>query len=789
MIAAVIAAAALLCSVALLPFVVPAGALVRDTARHLGDVPPLSKQLPAPAQTSVIYAADGKTVLANLVLDENRKIVPLSQIPRRVRNAVVAIEDDRFYEHRGIDLRGILRAAVADLREGSFTQGGSTLTQQYVKKVVTGDSRTLDRKIREAMYAVQLERRWTKDQILYAYLNQAYFGGGAYGIATAAQHYFGGKSVSELSLAEAASLAATIAAPNRYNPTRRANAARRGIVLDRMVERGFATAKQVAVAKKQKVRVKLYTPKTRQPLFVEDIKQQLLHDHVYDRVLGKAGSERRKRMVFQGGLRIYTTLEPARQRDAEAAVSNQLWSRFGRNGNPTAALASVEPKTGRIVAQFSGRDFKHAKYDLTTGRGGTGFQPGSSFKVFFLVAALEEGISPATTFNSPAKITIPDRRCRVGINQPWQPGNAGESEAGVYNMYQATAHSVNTYFAQLALKVGIDRAIETARKMGISNIPPRDSPGYAAWQVCSLVLGVREVSVLDMASAYGVLANNGVRCTPFSIARIDGPGRRTLFDRKPSCQRVIEPKIAAQMTAMLRGVVTGGTGVGAALPDRPVAGKTGTAQDYKSAFFNGYTPQLATSVWVGFTPKPTPMPTLSPRGGPVFGGTYPAMIFHDYMAAALAGAPVLGFPAAPPPPPAPKGKVPDVVGQPVNRARAILQAAGYGAAVQEVPSGEPKGRVVGQDPPGGADAPGGTTVALRVSNGKAGGKPDVVVPGVVGLKLSVAKSILVGFGLVASVAYTVAGDGQAGRVVSQRPGAGARVARGSRIALLVGRRR
>src|SRR5919204_3723641 len=190
MMPAVIAAAAVVCSVALLPFVGRAGALVRNTARRLGNVPPLAKQLPAPAQTSVIYAADGRTVLANLVLDENRKVVPFAQIPRRVRDAVVAIEDDRFYEHQGIDLRGILRAAVADLREGSITQGGSTLTQQYVKKVVTGDSRTIDRKIREAMYAVQLERRWSKDQILYAYLNQAYFGQGAYGIATAAQRYF-----------------------------------------------------------------------------------------------------------------------------------------------------------------------------------------------------------------------------------------------------------------------------------------------------------------------------------------------------------------------------------------------------------------------------------------------------------------------------------------------------------------------------------------------------------------------------------------------------------------------
>src|ERR687888_655993 len=229
LIAAVIAAAALLCSVALLPFVVPAGALLRDTARHLGDVPPLTEEIPSSPQTSVIYAADHKTVLANLVLNERRTVVPLKQVPKQVRDAVVAIEDDRFYEHKGVDFRGILRAAIADLRHGGIAQGGSTLTQQYVKKVVTGDSRTLDRKIREAMYAVQLERRWSKDQILGAYLNEAYFGDGVYGIA-----------------------------------------------------------KQVAAAKRAKLKVELYTPRTRQPYFVEYIKQQLLHDHAYDKTLGKA---------------------------------------------------------------------------------------------------------------------------------------------------------------------------------------------------------------------------------------------------------------------------------------------------------------------------------------------------------------------------------------------------------------------------------------------------------------------------------------------------------------------
>jgi penicillin-binding protein 1A len=781
---ALITGVSLVASVSLLPLVVPAGALARDTVRKLGDVPPLKEALPQPPQTSVVYAADGKTVLARLVLDEDRKVVPLKDVPHRVRNAVVAIEDDRFYEHGGVDMRGILRAAVADLRRGTIAQGGSTLTQQYIKKVVTGDSRTLDRKIREAMYAVELERRWSKNQILEAYLNQAYFGDGIYGIATAAQHYFDGKSLRRLSLAEAAALAATIQAPNRLKPTRpKDNKPRRMAVLDRMQERGFASAESVARAKKEKLRVTLYRPQTRQPYFVEYIKQQLLHDPAYDKVLGKENTERRKRMVFQGGLKIYTTLEPERQAQAKAAIRNQLWTRFGQNGNPTGALASVDPNTGRILALYGGREnFKQSQVDLATARGGSGFQPGSSFKVFFLVAALEKGISPGQVYNSPAKITIPDRRCYTGFNQPWAPANAGDGEAGVFNMYQATQHSVNTYFAQLAMDVGIERAVEVARKMGISNIPPRNSEAYRNWEVCSLVLGVREVSVLDMASAYGVLANNGVRCPAFSIARIDAPDK-TLFERRPDCRRVIEPKIASTVTAMLRGVVTGGTGTAASLPGRPVAGKTGTAQDYKSAFFNGFTPQMATSVWVGFTPKPVSMRTQH-GGRPVYGGTFPAMIFHDYMAAALAGAPVEGFPAAPPPPAPPQVGVPSVVGLSQGEAQARLAAAGFAVVVHNVPSAQPKGRVVRQAPAPGTRLRQGSPVVIAVSGGVKGG--DTVVPDVVGLQVSVATALLRTAGLTSGLAYT--NRGPPGRVAAQSPGPGARLPRGSYVTMVVSRR-
>jgi membrane peptidoglycan carboxypeptidase len=331
------------------------------------------------------------------------------------------------------------------------------------------------------------------------------------------------------------------------------------------------------------------------------------------------------------------------------------------------------------------------------------------------------------------------------------------------------------------MDTGIERAIEAARRMGIS-VPPRGSKDYNDhWNVCSSVLGVVPVSVLDMASAYGVLANNGVRCPAFSIARIDAPGKE-LFERKPDCRRVIKPKIASTVTAMLRGVVTGGTGGAAALPGRPVAGKTGTAQEYQSAFFNGYTPQLATSVWVGFTPKPVPMRTQN-GGRPVYGGTFPAMIFHDYMTAALAGAPVEGFPAAPPPPAPPKVGVPSVVGLSQGDAEARLRAAGFGVIVHHVASAQPKGRVVRQAPAPGTRLPQGRNVVIAVSDGVKGG--DAIVPGVVGLQVNVARALLSASGLSSGLSY--GGSGRPGRVSAQSPNPGARLPKGSSVTLVVRR--
>jgi membrane peptidoglycan carboxypeptidase len=304
-------------------------------------------------------------------------------------------------------------------------------------------------------------------------------------------------------------------------------------------------------------------------------------------------------------------------------------------------------------------------------------------------------------------------------------------------MYGAVANSVNTWFAQLAVKVGPSAAVEVARRMGITNVPPRGSKDYWRWSVCSLVLGVREVSVLDMAGAFAVLANRGVRCAPYSITKVVAPGeRKPLIENKPDCNRVISERISTQTVAMLRGVVTGGTGRRASLGARPVAGKTGSAQENRSAFFSGFTPQLSTSVWVGFRKGQVSMRTQF-QGGPVYGGTFPAIIFHDYMAAALTDQPIVGFPAAPPPP----------------------------------------------KPPEQRTEPGATpTTTTRPQTGG----PDVVVPGVVGLRAGVARSLLSRAGLSSGLAYTT--NSPPGRVAAQSPGPGSRLPRGSYVTLVVGRR-
>jgi membrane peptidoglycan carboxypeptidase len=629
--AGIVTATSLLVAAVTLAGLLPAAHRAMAAAEAAGGVAaPAGRLLARPEARSVVQAADG-SVLAVLHGDQDRVVVALSAVPVRVRDAVLAAEDARYYQHGALDLRGIARAIAVDLTSGHLREGGSTIAQQYVKNVVTGDRRSLHRKLVEAVDAAALERTASKDRILAAYLNQVYFGDGVYGIATAAQHYFS-RPVGKLSLAQAAALAGTIASPERFRPTAGREAlARRNLVLDRMAAVGFASPARVAAAKRQPLAPRPHRQTVRYPYFVDDVTRTLLGDHALDAALGPAGSAARRRAVYEGGLRIRTTLRPDDQGRAETAVRDQL-----AGVGVDAALVSLDPATGAVVAMVGGHDFARSRVNLATGQGGSGFPPGSSFKVFYLVAALEEGIPTSTSFDTASPVTVTAPACPTG----YTVHNAEPALGGRMALPQATAESVNAYYAQLMVRVGTTNAIRAARSMGITS-PLHD--------YCSLVLGTENVTPLELAGAYATLANGGVHCRPSIIAAITGPTGRVLFDGRPSCRQAVDPQVAATAVGILRGVVgPGGTGFRAAI-GRPVAGKTGTTSNNVDAWFTGFTPQLATSVWVGDAHAQVPMGHLF-AGGPVFGGTFPALIFHDYMAAALAGQPVADLPGGPPGP-------------------------------------------------------------------------------------------------------------------------------------------
>jgi membrane peptidoglycan carboxypeptidase len=624
---ALVLALTVVSSIALVPLAASVAALGAAASRQVAGTPPLARMLARPPTDTSIYAADG-SLLAVLHGDQDRVVVPLAAIPPQVRQAVLAIEDARFYQHGALDLRGIGRALLSDLRGGSVLQGGSTITQQYVKTVVTGSQVSLHRKLVEAVDAADLARRETKDQILADYLNEVYFGDGVYGIATAAEHYFS-KPVGRLDLAQAAALAGTIASPALYRPTAgRSALLRRNQVLRRMAAVGFASPARVAAAERCPLRPRVRAETDRFPYFVDYVTRQLLGSHALDATLGRAGSAVRRRAVYEGGLSVVTSLHPHVQALAEAAVRDQLAGR-----RPAGALVSLNPASGAIVAMVGGSDHARSQVDLATGQGGTGFPPGSSFKVFYLVVALERGMTAATGLDAPAAITVRAPECPGG----YPVHNAETGGLGRIDLARATAESANTWFAQLMVQVGTPAAIQVAKRMGITS-KLRD--------YCSLVLGTENVSPLELASAYATLADGGVHCQPLAVTRVTDPDGRVLDDGRPSCRRVLDPGVAAPATAILRGVVApGGTGFRAAF-GRPLAGKTGTTTGFGDAWFTGFTPQLATSVWVGDPARQAPMRNLF-DGGPVYGGTFPALIFRQFMSAALAGQPVAGLPGLP----------------------------------------------------------------------------------------------------------------------------------------------
>ena len=533
-------------------------------------------------ESSTLYAADGSLVYT-FHAEENRKVVPLEEIPVTVREAVIAIEDERFYRHNGVDPRAILRAARTNVEAGATEQGGSTITQQYVKQeILKDDSPTFERKLQEASTAIQLERRYSKDRILELYLNAIYFGNGAYGIEAAAHQYFG-KPASELTLEEGALIAGLIQRPGATDPYRAPDAAleRRRLVLERMLANEMITDEEAYLAGLAPLQLAsgVVPAAERYPAahFVEEVKQWILDDPRFG-----ATPQARRDLLFGGGLRIQTTIDLAMQAKAEAAVAEILPDPNG----PDASLVAVEAATGYVRAMVGGRDFfgtsRIAKLNLAT-QGPR--QAGSAFKPLVLATALTQGISPLTRISAPACVTIPMENAA-----PWRPCNYGGGGGGTVTIAEGTVRSYNTLYAQLVMRVGAKEAMEGATRYGIMS-PLENVP--------SGVLGSNVVTAMDMAAAYSTFANRGIKVPPVLVTRISRSDGTVLYTQQHQQTKVLEAGVVDTVTSILEQAVQRGTGTRAKL-DRPVAGKTGTTNDNKDAWFAGYTPQLATAVWVGF---------------------------------------------------------------------------------------------------------------------------------------------------------------------------------------------
>jgi penicillin-binding protein 1A len=566
-----------------------------------------------PIQGSRIY--DDNDELMTELHVERRIFVPLAQIPQPLRDAIIATEDRRFYSHWGVDPIGIARAIVQNYRRGRIVEGGSTITQQLTKLLFLTPDKSLERKLKEAVLALELERRYSKDRILEMYLNQVYFGHGAYGVEAAARTYFG-KSVPDLNTREAALLAGLPRAPSSYSPFDRANAARRRreVVLSRMVE--YGALKEDEAKRIAKSDLGLIPPERRRTT------GQYFLDYVQQSLEAKYGAD----LVFKGGLSIYTTLNPSIQLAAEQAMRDGLKALEGRSAkarpgeNPEGAIITIEPQTGYVKAMVGGYDFLRSEFNRAVQ---AKRQPGSAFKPFIYIAALEAGFTPATRIDdSPVSYA-------VGSNgQAWKPENYDRIFRGPTTLQQAIEESVNVVTVKLQERVGINKTVQVARRLGI--LSPLDFN-------LSLALGTSDLSLLELTSAYGALANQGVWMPPVTIRYVTGAEGKLLEEHVPEGREALAPETAYVITQMLRGVVERGTGQAAKVLGRPIAAKTGTTNDYSNAWFIGFTPRLATGVWVGYD-RPRSL------GHDETGSRVAVPIWVTYMSRILAGTPKEDFP-------------------------------------------------------------------------------------------------------------------------------------------------
>lgn len=639
------------------------GLAAKGTVEGFDTIPANLKTPPLSQRTTILDSEGGQIAT---VYSRDRTVVPIKDISPYMQKAIVAIEDARFYEHGAIDLKGVLRALNKNAQSGGVSEGASTLTQQYVKnvfveeagddpdKVAQATQQTLGRKIRELKYAIQVEEELGKKKILENYLNITFFGQQAYGVEAASQRYFS-KKAKDLKLEEAALLAGIVQSPSRFDPVNDSEEAtnRRNIVLQRMADVRDISQAEADKAKASPIELKVSKPKNGcitavdgAGFFCDYVRQVFLTDPVF----GKTREDRLK-IWNQGGLTIRTTLDPKAQESAQNSLKDHIY----QTDKVAAAVTLVQPGTGKIVAMGQSKPYGFGKnetqinYSVNHDMGGSnfGFPVGSTFKPFLAAAALEQGKPPTQVYPSPYKMPYP-QSVSTCSGKPWvNTGNTmleneNESEVGPYPLKEAMALSVNTYFVQMIGEIGMCPIMEMTGKLGVVQGNNTKLPEVPS----ALTLGSTGISPLVMANAYATFANRGTYCTPTAIESIKTADGKSLKVPQTECSKAMSERTADTINTLLRGVVDSGTGQQAGLQSRDNAGKTGTTDFRKNAWFVGYTPNMSGAVWVGSASQQVKMEYITIGGRyheKVFGGAVPGPIWKDAMTGALDGEPAPPF--------------------------------------------------------------------------------------------------------------------------------------------------